>query len=123
MRDVAMSDCDGDGGLTMRNWNKFAIFVLLFASASPLGTTPARASGADWPPIDPGELAMKDNPVSPGSLAMVLSREEVVNSKDSTEVYYYRIKIFTEEGKQHADIGIPFVKGQFDIKDVRARTI
>ena len=107
----------------MRSWNKFAIFVLLLASASPLGIAPARAAGVDWPPIDPGELAMKDNPASPGSLAMVLFREEIVNSKDSTEVYYYRIKIFTEEGKKHADVEVPFLKGQSDVKDIRARTI
>jgi hypothetical protein len=107
----------------MRNWNKFAIFVLLLASASPLGTTPARASGADWPPIDPAELAMKDNPASPGSLAMVLFREEIANSRESTENYYYRVKIFTEEGKKHGDIGIAFYKGLFEIKDIHARTI
>jgi hypothetical protein len=118
-----MPECDGDGGLTMRIVNRFAIFVLLLASASPLGITPARASGADWPPIDPNELALKDNPASSGSLAMVLYREELVNSRESTENYYYRIKIFTEEGKKRGDIGIPFYKGLFEIKDIHARTI
>ena len=107
----------------MRNWNKFAILILLLAAASPLGTTPARASGADWPPVDSGELAMKDNPASPGSLAMVLFREEIVNSKDSTEVYYYRIKVFTEEGKKRADVEVPFFKGESEVKDIHARTI
>jgi hypothetical protein len=109
--------------LTIRLRNKFAIFVLLLAVASPLGTAPARSAGADWPPIAPDELAMKDNPASPGSLAMVLYREEIVNSTDSTENYYYRVKIFTEEGKKHADVEIPYIKGQLEIKDIHARTI
>jgi hypothetical protein len=103
--------------------NRFALLILLWAAASPLGSTPARASAADWPPIAPDELALKDNPASPGSLAMILFREEIVNSKDSSETYYYRIKIFTEEGKKHADIEIPFEKGLSGVKDIHARTI
>jgi hypothetical protein len=108
--------------LTIRCRNKFAIFILAIAAASPLCTLPAHAA-TDWPPIAPDELALKDNPASPNSLAMILFREETVNSKDSTEIYYYRIKIFTEEGKKRADIEIPFVKGLFDVKDIHARTI
>jgi hypothetical protein len=107
----------------MRIWNRFAIFVLLLAAAFPLGTVPARSAGADWPPIDPAELAMTDNSASTGSLAMVLFREEIANDKEFTDNYYYRIKIFTEAGKKHADIEIPFVKGFYDVKDLRARTI
>jgi hypothetical protein len=71
----------------MRIWNKFALFLLLLAAATSLYTIPARAA-ADWPPLVPDELAMKDNPASTGSLAMVLFREELVNSKDSSENYY-----------------------------------
>jgi hypothetical protein len=107
----------------MRIVNRFAIFFLLLASASPLGIAPARASTVDWPPIDPGDLAMKDNPASPGSLAMVLYREEIVNNKDFTQDYYYRIKIFTEDGKKRAAVEIPFVKGYVDVKNLQARTI
>ncbi len=106
----------------MRNAHRIFIPIVLFAYiglAFP-GTTLA---GNDWPPIIPEELALKDNPASPGSLAMMLDREEIVNSKDSTELYYYRIKIFTEKGKARADVEIPFFKGLGDVKDVRARTI
>jgi hypothetical protein len=101
--------------------NKIIPFLLLLAAAVSLCPTPARA--ADWPPLSPDELAMKDNPASPGSLAMVLFREEIVNDKDFTENNYYRIKIFSEAGKKHADIEIPFVKGFYDVKDLHARTI
>src|SRR5450755_2148722 len=100
----------------MRIVNRFAIFVLLLSAASPLGSIRTRAAANDWPPIDPSELALKDNPASPGSLAMVLYREEIVNNKDFTQDYYYRIKIFTEDGKKRAAVEIPFVKGYVDVK-------
>lgn len=96
------------------------LLLLLFAYARPT------ASKEDWPPIPPEELAMKDNPASPGSHAMILYREEIDDHKDATNIYWdthYRIKIFTEQGKKHADIEIPFVKGFNHIKDIRARTV
>jgi Domain of Unknown Function with PDB structure (DUF3857) len=108
---------------TTRIWNRFVLLILLLAASSPLGTAPARASVSDWPPIASDELAMKDNPASPGAAAMVLYREEIVNNKDFTEDYYYRIKIFTEDGKKRADVEVPFVKGYVDIKNIQARTI
>jgi Domain of Unknown Function with PDB structure (DUF3857) len=77
----------------------------------------------DWPTISQEELTMKDNPASPGSLAMILDREEVANATDASETFYYRVKIFTEEGKKYADIEIPYVKGPMQIRDVQARTV
>jgi len=64
---------------------------------------------ADWPPISQEELAMKDNPASPGALAMVLYREQVADATESTETLYYRYKIFTEEGKKYANVEIPLI--------------
>lgn len=66
---------------------------------------------------------MKDNPASPGAHAMILYREAVVNDQASYLMEYVRIKVFTEEGKEQANIEIPFLKGQSDVRDVRARTI
>ncbi len=77
----------------------------------------------DWLPIDPADLALKDNPLSPGAHAMILYRENSIDAKSSSETEYRRIKIFTEEGKKWGDVEIPFLKSQSDIKDVRARTI
>ncbi len=54
---------------------------------------------------------------------MFLYREEVVNSPESYENYYFRLKIFNDAGKKYADVEIPFFKGADQIKDVRARTI
>src|SRR5579863_284674 len=106
----------------MRIFNRLFFPALLLTFLASIFPTSSPA-GADWPPIIPEELALKDNPASPGSLAMMLYREEIVNSTESFETYYYRVKIFTEEGKKHADIEIPFFKGEGSIKDVRARTI
>jgi hypothetical protein len=106
----------------MRNFFRLVIpslLLILVALTQPWRTS----AGTDWPAIVPEELALKDNPASPGSLAMMLYREELVNSTDSSENYYYRMKIFTEAGKKYADIEIPFLKGAGDVKDVRARTI
>jgi hypothetical protein len=69
--------------------------------------------GDDWQPISPEDLAMKDNPY----------RESTTNDRASYVMEYVRMKVFTEEGKQYANIEIPFVKGSSDIKDLRARTI
>jgi len=100
--------------------NRLIPFLLLIAALVSFAN-PGQRRGL--PPLVPEELAMKDNPASPGSLAIVLFREEIVNSKDSTETYYLRIKVFTEEGKKRANIEIPFVKGESDVRDIHARTI
>ena len=78
----------------------------------------------DWLPIPPEDLALKDNPKSPGAHAMILYRESSVDAKESRDDEYLRVKIFTQEGvKEEGDVEIPFVKGVDDIKDIRARTI
>jgi hypothetical protein len=79
--------------------------------------------GDDWQPIAPEDLAMKDNPASPGAHAMILYREDSINDRDSYVMEYKRIKIFTEKGKEYANVEIPFIKGESDVKDLRARTI
>lgn len=96
------------------------LWIILFA-CSALLAQPTRA--ADWPPIVPAELAMKDNPAEPGADAMILYREQLADATQSFETLYYRIKIFTKEGEKNADVEIPFVKGAEDIKDFHGRTI
>lgn len=79
-----------------------------------------------WPPIPPEDLAMKDNPASPGSPAMILNHEQFTDQSNLTNLYemqYYRIKIFNEQGKHYADIEIPFIKDRSRITDIVARTI
>lgn len=83
----------------------------------------AMAAGDDWQPVSPADLALKDNPAQPGADAMILYRESDVNEQMSSDDEYVRIKIFTQEGVQRADVEIPFQKGSDSIKSIRARTI
>ena len=94
--------------------------ILLLCAVMPGAPAPGKD---DWAPISPEELALKDNPASPGSHAMILYRESSIEAKDSLATEYFRIKIFDEEGKKHADIELPFIKGQEDIRDIHARTV
>jgi hypothetical protein len=80
----------------------------------------------DMPPLDPADLALKDNPAEPGAAAMYLYREEDVDAHLPLRVfedYFYRMKIFTEAGKKYGDIEIAYVKRYSDVRDIHGRTI
>jgi len=76
-------------------------------------------------PISNEDLALKDNPASPGSQAMLLYREEWVDDSNGQSVHseYRRIKIFTHEGAKYANVEIPYLKGLSKIEQMSARTI
>ncbi len=98
-------------------------FLVLCASRSQLSF-----AGDDWLPVPAADLALRDNSASPGAHAMILYRESKVSEKYvSTEgasiMEYVRIKIFTQEGTEQANVEIPFWKQSSDIRDIRARTI
>lgn len=97
-----------------------SLLFFLIVWATPLAL-PVRAD--DWPPIPPEELALKDSPTHPGSHAIILYREEITNDDNSTILYHMRIKILTEEGKEYANIELPFLKNLYKVKDIKARTI
>jgi Domain of Unknown Function with PDB structure (DUF3857)/Transglutaminase-like superfamily len=100
----------------------FSLFVLC-PSRSQLSF-----AGDDWLPVPAADLALKDNSASPGAHAMILYRESAVsekyvNTEGASIMEYVRIKIFTQEGTDQANVEIPFWKESSDIKDIRARTI
>jgi len=100
-----------------------ACVVLLGLSLAKL--RPASA-GDEWLPISPEELKATSDPAAPGAPAIILYRQ--VDRDDSSprtphEYNYVREKIFTEEGRKNADVDIPFIKDQFTIHNIRARTI
>jgi hypothetical protein len=95
-------------------------FLLLCVAAIAPRTSSA---GDDWLPITPADLALKDNPASPGAHAMILYRSSDMDSKESSVHEYIRIKIFTQEGANEADVELPFNKKQVNILDIRGRTI
>jgi len=86
-----------------------------------------RSINADeWLPISPEELKMASLAEAPGAPAVILYRQ--VDRDDSNihtphEYNYVREKIFTEEGRKYADAEIPFVKDEYNVVNIRARTI
>jgi hypothetical protein len=96
-----------------------AIVVLLWSA---LGIRPSRA-GDDWLPIAPEDLALKDNPASPGADAMILYRQSEILTGESAVDDYVRIKIFTQDGLKYGDVQINYQKGFAELQNLRARTI
>ena len=84
------------------------------------------ASGDDWLPISPEELRMTSEPKAPGAPAIILYRQvdrDDSNSATPHEYNYIRTKIFTDEGRKHADVEIPFFKENENVHNIKARTI
>jgi hypothetical protein len=81
----------------------------------------SQSGGESWPAIKPAELALKDNPASPGSAAMILYRDVHDDDVARVQTEYCRIKILTDEGKRHADVGIPWVPKRDEITDANGQ--
>src|SRR5438128_981651 len=86
-----------------------------------IGSIPA-AAGESWPPISQDELRMTAEPKAPGAPAIYLYRQVDRDDNGNREQNFERIKILTEEGRKHADIEIPFIKDQEQVKNIKART-
>ena len=99
----------------------FLVSILAIALFFPM----LRSIGDEWRPIDPDELKMTAEPKAPGASAIYLYRQ--VDRKDSgranTEYNYVRIKILKEEGRDVANIAIPYITETVRISNIRARTI
>ena len=112
-------------------WNvpfRRAVTVALFAVFLVLSATYPRVTvhaGVGFQPVSPEELKMTSEPLAPGAPAVILYRQvnRDDNGRTSHEDNYVRIKILTEEGRQHADVEIPFVRGGNDVVGLHARTI
>jgi transglutaminase-like putative cysteine protease len=98
------------------------LFLFLAAVEDPLVTVRA---GTSFQPISQEELKMTSEPLAPGAPVIILYRQvdRDDNGLTSHEDNYIRIKILTEEGRQYANIEIPFRKDLTDISRVRGRTI
>ncbi|HEX2062735.1 MAG TPA: DUF3857 domain-containing protein [Thermoanaerobaculia bacterium] len=98
--------------------------VCLFLSTSAFARGFSKTQ--DFRPATPEELAMTSVPGAPGAEAAILDWIRIDNDKTSTTSEYLRIKVFTEEGKKHADVELPFMPGYpvyGRIVDISARTI
>ncbi len=97
---------------------------VIFAGIAVCFSAPAHA-GDEWQPITPEELKMASEPKAPGAPAIILYRQVDRNdsSRAATEYNYVRIKILTEEGRNQANVEIPFTKRLENVSGIRARTI
>ena len=103
----------------------FLLGVVLVAGTVGWRLCPVSAAD-EWQPISQEELKMTSVPEAPGAPAIILYRQvdrDDSNSATPHEYNYVREKIFTEEGRKYADVEIPVVKGQWNILNIRARTI
>lgn len=112
----------------MKSQSPTRFAVLLAMLITVCSFAPRALKADDWPPVSPEELALKDNPASPGEDAMILYRENVIDATNlrvdgDSDTEYFRIKIFTQAGTKHADVQIPFLKESMNIVDVAGRTI
>jgi hypothetical protein len=102
------------------------LLLCLFASFP----VPIRASGDEWKPIDPAQLALKNAAVEKEADAEGLFWEVRIDDNPEGDLifnHYIRVKVFTDRGREsQSKIDIPF--GNFSgnevkIKDIAARTI
>ena len=103
----------------------FALVLSLFVAAT-MRQVPQVSAGDEWQPVSQEELKMTNEPKAPGAPAIILYRQVDRDDSDARtphEYNYVREKIFAEEGRKFADVEIPLVKGQWDIHNIKARTI
>ena len=96
-----------------------AIFFVLLCAAPPLPTS----AGVNWLPISAEDLALKDNPASPGANAMILYFQSDTDSRQSASDVYVRTKIFTQAGTNEANVEVDYMGKNSNIEGVRGRTI
>jgi Domain of Unknown Function with PDB structure (DUF3857) len=111
----------GEMTMTMFRLGKWVVVGL----AVGILATPQAKAGVGFQPVSPDELKMTSEALAPGAPAIILYRQVDRDDNIHTphEDNYFRIKILTEEGRKHANIEIPFVKGLDAVVNVRARTI
>lgn len=101
--------------------------VILLAAVTLAVRFPAFAN-VGWQPVSPDDLALKDNPKEPGTDAMILYRESVVDARQANVSgdavqEYVRIKIFTQAGTKEGHVEIPYDSSWETIPYVSGRTI
>ena len=106
----------------------FLLLALLLGAAFVERARPV-AAGDEWQPITQEELKMTSVPEAPGAPAVYLYRQVdrndmgIQRGRGATEYNYVRIKVFTEEGRKHANVDIPFLRQRTSISNIRARTV
>lgn len=100
------------------------VVVCLLTSASAYARTYSKAQ--EFRAATPAELQMTSLPSAPGAEAAILDWVRVDDDRESTSSEYFRIKVFSEEGKKHADVELTYMPAYpiyGRITNVEARTI
>jgi transglutaminase-like putative cysteine protease len=95
----------------------FTLCLLAFSSK-----TTGQASDV-WQAIPQEDLALKDNPADPGCSAMILERQVFTDDEKRVQTEWVRIKVFTEAGKENADIQVPYFEKKTSVENIRGRTV
>jgi hypothetical protein len=80
----------------------------------------------DFRPSTPEELAMTSVPFAPGAPAVILDWARVDDDTTGLSSEYFRIKVFSEEGKKYGDVEVPYFPGyplMGRVSEIEARTI
>jgi hypothetical protein len=103
---------------------RFNVWAVMLLAAFVFAAQKAKA-GTGFQPISQDELKMTSEPLAPGAPAVILFHqvERDDNPYTGHEDQYYRIKILTEEGRQRADVEIPYLKVYAKPVRIHARTI
>ncbi len=105
---------------------RLAFLLAIILAGAALRLSRSVWAGDEWQPITQEELKMTSETKAPGAPAITLYRQVDRDDSDAMrphEFNYVRTKIFTEEGRKYADVEIPVLKGQWDIHNIKARTI
>jgi Domain of Unknown Function with PDB structure (DUF3857) len=105
--------------------NRFWSGIWMVSGLLLLVAAAQQANGIGFQQVSPDELKMTSEPLAMGAPAIILYRQvdRDDNVRTGHEDNYFRIKILTEEGRKHANVEIPFFKGNDNVVNVRARTI
>jgi hypothetical protein len=99
-------------------------FRLFAAGAAVFAGLLAHAAAWDaWPALPPADLELTDNEARPGSSAMILVKSDYRDDIRGVRELFYRIKIFNDEGREHANIEIPYNKREFRVMNIEARVV
>ena len=71
----------------------------------------------------PEELKMTEDPKAPGAAAVYLNFEQTTDDPLHYRSVYARIKILSEKARDLATVELPYVRGNTEITDIKARTI
>jgi hypothetical protein len=77
---------------------------------------------AQFQPPSADELKMTSDPKAPGAAAVYLEVKEIDDDTMHYQLYYERIKVLSEKGKELANVEVPY-GGDWKVDDIRGRTI